>query len=97
MIEIEDNGAAFTIPAEMIADAFKLDPADVPALLQSGAIAVTSEVGTGEDAGRFRLTISDAHARLRLIIDSSGTIISHSKLDFGSQPLPPAARRAGAV
>lgn len=96
MIDIEANGAAFTIPAEVIAEALKLDPATVPALLRNGAIAVSSEAGIGEDAGRFRLTVSNAHTRLRLIIDGTGAIIARSTLDFGTEKLPPGARRPGA-
>lgn len=97
MIEIEDNGATFTIPAEVIAEALRLDPAAVPALLRSGAIAVASEAGIDEDAGRFRLTVSNAHTRLRLIIDDTGAIIARSTLDFGTEKLPPGSRRPGAA
>ena len=97
MIEIEANGAAFTIPAELIAEALTLDPAAVPALLRSGAIAVTSEAGIADDDGRFRLTVSNDHTRLRLIIDRTGAIIARSTLDFGTEKLPPGARRPGAT
>lgn len=97
MIEVENDGADFTIPAEIIAVALKRDPATVPALVRSGAITMACERGTDADAGTFRLTVSDDRARLRLIVDPSGTIISRSVLDFGSQPLPPGARRPGAV
>lgn len=97
MIEIENDGADFTIPAEVIAAALKHDAATIPELVRSGAITMACERGTDEDAGTYRLTVSDNHARLRLIVDASGVIISRSVLDFGSQPLPPGARRPGAV
>jgi hypothetical protein len=97
MIEIENDGADFTIPAEIIAAALKRDAATIPALVRSGAITMACERGTDADAGTFRLTVSDDRARLRLIVDASGAILSRSVLDFGSQPLPLGARRPGAV
>jgi hypothetical protein len=97
MIEIEDDGATFTIPADIIAAALKRDAATIPALVRTGAITMACERGTDADAGTFRLTVSDDRARLRLIVDASGAIINRSVLDFGSQPLPPGARRPGAV
>jgi Family of unknown function (DUF6522) len=97
MIDIEDNGASFTIPAEVIAAALKCDAATIPELVRTGAITMACERGTDEDAGTWRLTISDSHVRLRLIVDALGTIINRSVLNFGSQPLPPGTRRPGAV
>lgn len=97
MIEIDDNGQAFTVPAETIAEGLKLDPANVQPMLKSGAIATSCEAGVDEDFGTFRLTFSTKHRRLRLILDALGGVISHSTLDFGSQPLPPGTRRPGAV
>ncbi|MFZ4687791.1 MAG: DUF6522 family protein [Polymorphobacter sp.] len=97
MIEIDDAGQAFTVPAETIAAGLKLDPADVQALLKAGAIATACEAGVDEDFGTFRLTFSTRHRRLRLVIDALGDVVSQSVLDFGSQPLPPATRRPGAV
>ncbi len=97
MIEINGNGAEFTVAAEVIAEGLKLEASLVPGQLQSGAIKTACEAGVGEDEGRFRLTFSNAHTRLRLIVDSAGAIVSRSVLDFGSQPLPPGARKPGAV
>lgn len=97
LIEISDDGSSFTIPAEIIAVAFKCETAAIPELVRSGSISMACERGTEDDAGTYRLTISDAHARLRLIVDHSGTILNRSILNFGSQPLPPGARRPGAL
>jgi hypothetical protein len=97
MIEIADGARAFTVTAETIAEGLKLDPADVQPLLKAGAIASSVEAGVDEDAGTFRLTFSTKHRRLRLIVDALGDVVSQSMLDFGSQPLPPATRRPGAV
>ena len=97
MIEIADGARAFTVDAETIAAGLKLAAADVQPLLKAGAIASSVEAGVDEDAGTFRLTFSTQHRRLRLIIDALGDVVSQSVLDFGSQPLPPATRRPGAV
>ena len=66
-------------------------------MLKSGAITTSSEAGVVADFGTFRLTFSTRNRRLRLIVDALGGIVSQSVLDFGSQPLPPATRRPGAV
>ena len=97
MIEIEDSGQAFTVPAETIAEGLNLDAADVQAMLKAGIIATSCEAGVDEDFGTFRLTFSTRHRRLRLIIDALGDVVARSVLDFGSQPLPPGTRRPGAV
>ena len=97
MIEIDGNGQAFTVAAETIGEGLKLDPAEVQAMLKSGAILSSVEAGVDDDFGTFRLTFSTRHRRLRLIIDALGDVVSQSVLDFGSQPLPPATRRPGAV
>lgn len=97
MIEIDEGGQAITVAAEVIADGLKINPADVQPMLKSGAILSSVEAGVDEDFGTFRLTFSTRHRRVRLIIDALGDVVSQSVLDFGSQPLPPATRRPGAV
>jgi len=97
MIEIADGARAFTVDAETIAAGLKLAPADVQPLLKVGAIVSSVEAGVDEDLGTFRLTFSTKHRRLRLIVDALGDVVTQSVLDFGSQPLPPATRRPGAV
>ena len=97
MIEIADGASAFTVPAETIAAGLNLAAGDMQPLLKAGAIAASVEAGVDDDLGTFRLTFSTRHRRLRLIVDALGDVVSQSVLDFGSQPLPPATRRPGAV
>jgi hypothetical protein len=97
MIEIDGNGQAFTVAAEIIGEGLKIGPAEVQSMLKSGAMLSSVEAGVDDDFGTFRLTFSTRHRRLRLIIDALGDVASQSVLDFGSQPLPPAMRRPGAV
>jgi hypothetical protein len=97
MIKIEDAGKAFTVAAEVIAEGLKLAAADVQPMLRAGVILTSVEAGVDDDLGTFRLTFSTRHRRLRVIVDALGDVVSQSVLDFGSQPLPPATRRPGAV
>jgi len=92
-IDISDDGAS--VDAAILAEAFSLDPADVPALMRAGEITSMFERGEGEDAGRLRLTFFHQSRRYRLIVDEAGRILQRSKIDFGDAPLPPAMRRPG--
>jgi hypothetical protein len=92
-VTIDENGAS--VEADLLAEAFGLAPAEVPALMRAGAITSLFERGEGEDAGRMRLTFFHASRRFRLVVDASGEILQRSKVDFGEAPLPPAMRRPG--
>jgi hypothetical protein len=81
---IERDGNGFTVPAELLADALLLDAADVPQRLRAGQITSQCEEGTGEDAGRWRLSFSHGRRRLRLVVDEAGAILTRSVVDFGN-------------
>jgi hypothetical protein len=83
------------IDAAIVAAELRLDPAAMPALLRAGAVTSVCERGTGEDAGRHRLTFFFASRRCRLVVDSAGRIIQRSSIDFGDRPLPAALHRPG--
>ncbi len=92
-IEIGEDGVS--VDAAIVAEAFDLAPADVPALMRAGEITSLFERGEGEDAGRMRLTFFHRSRRFRLVIDDAGEILQRSKVDFGDAPLPPTMRRPG--
>jgi hypothetical protein len=96
MIEIEANGQAFTVPAEVIAEGLKLQPEQVQPMLAGRLITSWVEAGVDEDFGTFRLTFATDKRRLRVIVDALGEVISKSTLDFGGHDLPLGARRPGA-
>jgi hypothetical protein len=96
-IASEAGGPAFTVPAEVIAEGLQVPAAQVQALLAGRQISSWVEAGTDEHFGTFRLTFATERRRLRLVVDALGAVISRSTLDFGSERLPPAARRPGAV
>lgn len=97
MIEIEGHDSAgrraFTVPAEIIAEGLKLRAEDVQPMLAGRLISSWVEAGTDEDLGTFRISFATERRRLRVIVDALGDIVSKSTLDFGTEPLPPAARR----
>ncbi|WP_310496267.1 DUF6522 family protein [Sandarakinorhabdus sp.] len=101
MIEIDGNSQngdqAFTVPAEIIAAGLRLLPQQVQPMLAGRQITSWVEAGVDADFGTFRITFANDRRRLRLVVDALGSIISQSTLDFGDQPLPPGARRPGAV
>lgn len=77
-VEIDADGR-FVVPAELVAAAFALAPADVPGLMRSGHLSSRLERGEGDDAGRFRLTFYHGAQALRLITDATGRIITRSR------------------
>jgi hypothetical protein len=82
---IEDGG--FVLEAEVVATAFGLEPAEVPALMRGGGITGRTERGEGEDAGRFRLTLFHGGRALRLTVDAGGAILSRAS--FPAHPPKP--------
>lgn len=92
-IDIGEDGVS--VDAAIIAEAFSLEAADVPALMRAGEITSLFERGEGEDAGRMRLTFFHHSRRFRLVVDEAGDILQRSRVDFGDAPLPPAMRRPG--
>ena len=79
--QIERSAGGFTVPAELVAEAFGLDPSTVPTLMRTGAITSLSETGEGADAGRERLTFFHAGRALRLTLDAEGAIIGKARFD----------------
>lgn len=72
-LRVEDG--AFEMDAAYLAEHFRLDPADVPALLKSRRLKAVCERGEGEDAGRYRLSFRLGASRLSLIVDEHGNIL----------------------
>ena len=95
MAEVTFEDGGFHVDAGIIAKGLHVEPADVPALMREGRITSLCERGEDEDAGRHRLTLFHGNRRLRLTIDSDGTVIKRSTVDFGDQPLPGGMRKPG--
>ena len=89
-IEVQDN--ALHIEASIVAQGLGLEPRSVHAMMRKGEITSLCERGVHKDAGRYRLTFFHKGRRFRLIVDSGGTILRRSTLDFGDRA-PPASMR----
>ncbi len=77
-VRIEDGD--IEIDAVYLAEAFRLDPAEVPELLRSRRIMAQCERGEGEDAGRYRLSFRFAASQLMLVVDERGEIVRRSAM-----------------
>lgn len=77
ILEIDDGDV--TVSADIVAGHFGLDPKDVQRLMRAGEITGRVEKGTGEDDGRYRLTLRHAGRQVRLTCDAAGRIINTSR------------------
>ncbi|EKE43992.1 hypothetical protein OCGS_1973 [Oceaniovalibus guishaninsula JLT2003] len=80
---IERADGRIVVPAELLAAAFDLAPADVPDLMRTGRITSMAEDGQDEDAGRFRVTFWYANRSVRYTCAADGTIVSRVSTDTG--------------
>jgi hypothetical protein len=93
---IRIGGGEVVVDAALLGEVLSIDPAELPALLRSGAVTSLCERGIGEDEGRHRLTFFHRNRRIRFTVDASGRILQRSTIDFGEMPLPRQLHRAGA-
>ncbi|MGB3179132.1 MAG: DUF6522 family protein [Albidovulum sp.] len=95
MTQIEVTQDGFVVDAAVIAEAFRLVPKDIQALMRRGDITSISETGVGEDAGRARLTFHYRDRALRLVVDQTGAILKRAS--FPAPARNPAAAKPGGV
>ncbi|MCL4186768.1 MAG: hypothetical protein KJZ85_04115 [Rhodobacteraceae bacterium] len=81
MTRVVREGDGFTVEAEVLAAAFGIAAAEIPVLMRAGAITSRFETGTGEDAGRFRLTFFHGERVFRLVVDGDGRIVGRARFD----------------
>ncbi|MGQ0684139.1 DUF6522 family protein [Bradyrhizobium sp.] len=84
------------VEASVIAEGLDLTLAQLRRQMRAGRVTSLSERGTGEDAGRHRLTFFSEHRRFRVVVDERGRIVQRSAIDFGEAGLPPSLRKPGA-
>ena len=88
MTRVGVTATGFEVDAEFLAEAFRLDPAEVQGKLRSRDIAAQCETGMGEDQGRFRLSFRHGGRVVRLTIDAEGRVLSQAAF-----PAAPAGRK----
>jgi hypothetical protein len=76
---VDQSDGSFTVPAEILGQAFALPAADIPRLMRQGLITSRLEQGQDADAGTHRLTFYHDAQALRLIIDAEGWIVKRSR------------------
>lgn len=81
------------IEASLVSEGLNLPLPLLRQQMRAGRITSVSERGTGDDAGRHRLTFFSEHRRFRVTVDESGAIIQRSAVDFGDERLPRSARK----
>lgn len=81
------------IEASLVSEGLNLPLPLLRQQMRAGRITSVSERGTGDDAGRHRLTFFSEHRRFRVTVDESGAIIQRSAIDFGYERLPRSARK----
>lgn len=81
MTAVSITAQGFEVEAEVIAQAFGLDPSTLQHLMRAGEVTSRCEVGSDADAGRFRLTFRHNNRALRLTVDATGKVLSRSTFD----------------
>ena len=87
MSEVERDGDGFVVDAAVLASGFRLPVQEIRRLMQEGRITSISEIGEGEDEGRWRITFYPGDLALRLVLNAD-----HSIRTRGTFPVP---NRAG--
>ncbi len=70
----------FEVDARLLAEAFRLPPAEIQALMREGKITSRCEMGTGNDAGRWRLSFRHAGRLCRITVDAEGRVLGRATL-----------------
>lgn len=78
MSAIEHEGSDFVVDATLLSVAFGRPVEEIKASMQDGRITSRCEKGSGEDAGRWRLTFYHAGRALRLTVNEEGEILKRS-------------------
>lgn len=92
---IEFQAGAIQIDSRVIGEDLNMDPSVVQELIREGKITSRCERGIEEDEGRYRLTFFSTQRRFRIVIDSTGTVIQRSTINFSDRTLPASARKSG--
>ncbi|MHA3976851.1 DUF6522 family protein [Halovulum sp. GXIMD14794] len=78
-MKVQVSADGITVDARDLGPLLGLEPSEVPEKMRSGEITSMHETGSGEDAGRFRVTFWHDGQRLRLTCAEDGTVISRVK------------------
>ena len=92
-IERDEDG--FVVQAELLGEAFGVEAEKIQKAMRAESITSRSEVGTGVDKGRWRLTFYYGGRACRFTVDGNGLVLSRSAFPIRARPpLSPQARAA---
>jgi hypothetical protein len=94
MTEIQFEGRAIVVDADVIGKALGIDRLRVQQFMRAGKITSLSERGIDDDAGTYRLTFFYGNRRARLIVSEQGNVLRQSSIDFGDRTIPAMMRRS---
>ncbi|MGJ8615358.1 MAG: DUF6522 family protein [Sulfitobacter sp.] len=75
-----------TIDAVDLGKMLDMDPADVMALMKSGAITSRLETGVDEHAGTHRLTFWHGETKVRFTCDAQGNVVKTTRTTSQRKP-----------
>lgn len=81
MSDVARDGEGFVVDATVLAAAFGRPAPEIRAAMQDGRITSRCEAGSGEDAGRWRLTFYHEGRAFRLTVTAEGAILKRATFD----------------
>ncbi|MCZ4353849.1 DUF6522 family protein [Roseovarius aestuarii] len=82
MTQIDIGPDQTRIDAGIVAKALKMTPQALQLAMRDGVVTSQFETGTGDDAGRIRLTFYSPNRRARITADTNGAILSCTAVDY---------------
>jgi hypothetical protein len=94
MADVEIQGNAIVVDADVIGKALSIEGNQVQPLMREGTITTLSEQGMDDDAGTYRLSFFYKNRRARLIVSEDGRILRRSTIDLGDHATPAMLRKS---
>lgn len=79
-MKLELTNDRITVAADLLAPLLDLDVDDMRKRMRAGDVAIRSETGEGEDAGKFRVTFRLDGQQVRLTCDADGNVIKTTRV-----------------
>ncbi|OYX44086.1 MAG: hypothetical protein B7Z02_06790 [Rhodobacterales bacterium 32-67-9] len=86
MTRVEREGDGFVVDAAILSAAFGRPEPEIRAAMADGRMTTRCEAGSGEDAGRWRLTFFHAGRAFRLTVDAEGQVLKRAIFDVPQSP-----------
>ncbi|MEQ9449186.1 MAG: DUF6522 family protein, partial [Rhodospirillaceae bacterium] len=87
MCEVSRTDSGFVVEAAALARAFEITEEQVREEMRTGLIRSRSEIGAGQDEGRWRMTFYRADRAFRLVVNAEGEVLTRGRF-----PVTPRSR-----